>query len=189
MTSGILANGVLKQFFGPPIHRKPKTFANVTHRLPFAHNLNLSISLCYSDFTLQTNAFIASDEIVFATTLQIRITLQTNMFIASDERVLCYGRTLLALEMNAIELEMNFLPLKTNAGDERWRRTLETNAGDVRVENALERQRHTHTASFQRLPRTIYADMIASHSYTHLRKRVPSVTLRRSKRYQRVPLH
>ena len=39
------------------------------------------------DFTLQTRAFIASDETVFATHLQIRITLQTSMFIASDERV------------------------------------------------------------------------------------------------------
>ena len=44
--------------------------------------------------TLQTNSFIASDEIVFATHLQIPITLQTNMFIASNERVLSWGRTL-----------------------------------------------------------------------------------------------
>ena len=57
------------------------------------------------DFTLQTNAFIASDEIVFATHLQIRITLLTNMFIASDKRVLCWGRALLTLEVNAFRAE------------------------------------------------------------------------------------
>ena len=45
--------------------------------------------------------------IVFATYLQIRITLQTNMFIASDERILCWGQTLVVLETNAFELEMN----------------------------------------------------------------------------------
>ena len=37
------------------------------------------------DFSLQTNAFIASDEIVFVTLLKIRYTLQTNMLIASDK--------------------------------------------------------------------------------------------------------
>ena len=41
-------------------------------------------------FTLQTNAFIASDEIVFAPHLQVQITLQTNMFIAS-ENTFCAG--------------------------------------------------------------------------------------------------
>ena len=37
-----------------------------------------------------------------------------NMFIASDEPVLCWGQTLLALEINAFELEMNTLALETN---------------------------------------------------------------------------
>ena len=41
------------------------------------------------DFMLQTKAFIASDELVFATHLHKQILLQTNMFIANDERVLC----------------------------------------------------------------------------------------------------
>ena len=44
---------------------------------------------------------VPSDEILFAAHLQIRITLQTNIFIASDECILCWGRTLLALETNA----------------------------------------------------------------------------------------
>ena len=61
------------------------------------------------------NVFIASNEIVFAAYLQIRITLQTNMFIASDKSVLCWGQTLLALETNTFKLEMNTLALEMNA--------------------------------------------------------------------------
>ena len=53
------------------------------------------------DFPLQMNTFIASDEIAFATHLQIRIRLQTSMFVASNQHILCWGRTLLALETNA----------------------------------------------------------------------------------------
>ena len=50
------------------------------------------------------------------------------MFIASDERVLCRGRTLLALEMNAF-----------HAGDEHL------STRDARVENAGSSFSHTHT--------------------------------------------
>ena len=95
------------------------------------------------DFTLQTNAFIASDETVSATHLQIRITLPTNMFIASDERVLCWGRALLTLEAN---------PFHT--GDEHF------SAGDERNENARSSFSHMHTASYRRLPSRSYVEMI-----------------------------
>ena len=44
-----------------------------------------------NNFTLQTNEFIASDEIVSATHVQIQITLQRNKFIASDESAFCAG--------------------------------------------------------------------------------------------------
>ena len=53
------------------------------------------------------------------------------MFIASDERVLCWGRTLLALKTNAF-----------HAGDEHF------SAGDAHVENAV-RVSATHTAIFR----------------------------------------
>ena len=39
------------------------------------------------DFTLQTNSFVASDEVVSATHLQIQITLLASMFIAGEKRV------------------------------------------------------------------------------------------------------
>ena len=39
------------------------------------------------DITLQTNAFVAYDEIVSAAHLQVNLALQTNTFIASDECV------------------------------------------------------------------------------------------------------
>ena len=81
---------------------------------------------------MQTNAFVASDEIVFATHLQTRITLQTNIFIASDERALYWGRTLLALETNAFELEMN-----------------SSAAGDERVQNARSSVSDTHTIALK----------------------------------------
>ena len=67
------------------------------------------------------NAFVASDETVSATHLQIRITLQTNRFIAGNQHFL-------ALEMNAF-----------HAGDEHF------SAGDERVENACSSFSHTHT--------------------------------------------
>ena len=54
------------------------------------------------EFTLQMYTFIASDEIVVATHIQIRITLQMNMFIASDKGVLYWGQTLLALQTKAL---------------------------------------------------------------------------------------
>ena len=82
------------------------------------------------DFTLQMNAFVASDEIVSATHLQIRITLPTNMFIVSDERILCWRRTLLMLEANAF-----------HAGDEHF------SAGHERIEPARSSFSHTHTAT------------------------------------------
>ena len=105
------------------------------------------------DFTQQTKAFIAS---VFATYLQIRIALQTNMFIANDERVLCWGRTLLALETNAFELEMNTLALETNA--------LKTRA---RV-SATRTQLATHTASYTHSNERIEnARLNFSHTHTH----------------------
>ena len=74
------------------------------------------------------NTFIASDEIVSATHLQIRITLPMNRFIASDEHVLCWGRVLLTLEANAFR-----------AGDEYF------SAGDERIEKARSSFSHTHT--------------------------------------------
>ena len=52
------------------------------------------------DFTLWTNVFIASDKIVSATHLKIRIALPMNRFIASDECVFCLGRVVLTLEAN-----------------------------------------------------------------------------------------
>ena len=61
-----------------------------TKRLLLATRKSLLLTSKH-DFTLQTNAFIASDEIVSATYLQIRLTLQTDMFIASDEHILCWG--------------------------------------------------------------------------------------------------
>ena len=59
--------------------------------MPFtlATRLSPSITSEYA-FTLQTDAFITSDEIVLLT----QITLETNMFIARDERILCWGQTL-----------------------------------------------------------------------------------------------
>ena len=44
--------------------------------------------------------FITSDEIVFATHLQMHTTLQMNTFVAGDKWVLCWGQALLALETN-----------------------------------------------------------------------------------------
>ena len=62
------------------------------------------------------NEFIASDEIISATHLQLQITLHMNMFISSNEQALCWRETFLALETNAfgardewVELEMNTL--------------------------------------------------------------------------------
>ena len=72
------------------------------------------------DFTLQTNTLIASDEIVLATHLQIRITLQTSMLISSDEHILFWGRTILALETNDLALETNTLELEMNTLDDRY---------------------------------------------------------------------
>ena len=66
----------------------------------------------------KTNKFIASDELVPATHLQKVITLQTKMFIASYKCALCWGQTLLVLEMNAF-----------HAGNEHF------SAGDEHVEN------------------------------------------------------
>ena len=72
------------------------------------------------------------------------------MFIASDERVLCWGRTLLALE-------------RVHPEDEHF------SAGDERVENARSSVSHTHTASYQRLRNRIYVGMIAIVTATYLR--------------------
>ena len=90
-------------------------------RLTLAMKLFLLLT-SKNDFTLQTNAFIASDEIVSDTHIQIRITLLTNTFIASDKRVLCRGRALLYLEANVFR-----------AADERYK----CRPGDKRIENAL----------------------------------------------------
>ena len=60
------------------------------------------------------NVFIASDEMVSATHLQIRITLPTNVFVASDECVLCWGRALLTLEANVFCVGDEQLVLETN---------------------------------------------------------------------------
>ena len=77
---------------------------------------------------LQTNMLIASNEIVSATQLQIQITLQTNMFVTSAEHILCWGRTLLALEM-----------IMFRTGDEHF------NAGNKSIENMCSSCSHTHT--------------------------------------------
>ena len=139
---------------------------------------------------LQTNAFIDSDEIVFATHLQVRIKLEKNMFIASDERFLCWGRTHLALKMYAF-----------NAGDDTF------SAGNESVENARSSFSHTHThkhthththtqtltASYQRLPSVIYIKIIAIVTVTCTYLQNGSLKLRRSKMYldaqRRLRLH
>ena len=104
------------------------------------------------------NPFIASDKIVSVTHLQIWITLYTNTFIASNECVLCWGRTLLALEMNVF-----------HAGNEHF------STGDERVENVrlsfshnTHTHTHTHTHSYQWLPSRIYVEMIAIVIDTYL---------------------
>ena len=80
------------------------------------------------------------------------------MFIASDECVLCWGRTLLALETNVFELEINTLGLEKNA--------LKTRA-PASV---------THTASYTHSYRCSYthsnecienARLNFSHTHTH----------------------
>ena len=111
------------------------------------------------DFILQMNTFIASDEIVSAIHLQIRITLQANMFIASDERVLFWGRTLLVLEMNG-----------SHAGDERlsvWDECVEK----TRLSFSHTDNTHTNTQlySYQQLPNRFYVEMIAIVTATYLR--------------------
>ena len=98
---------------------------------------------------MQTNALIAAIASIFATYLQIRITLQTNMFIASDERVLCCGRTILALEANALGVEMCTLAPETNAlktcssvSDTHTASYIHSN---IRIENALLNFNHTQS--------------------------------------------
>ena len=78
------------------------------------------------------NVFIAKNKIVSVTHLPILMTLQANMFIASDERILCWGRTLLALETNAF-----------HAGNGHF------SAGDERIEIVHSSLSHTHAASYQ----------------------------------------
>ena len=85
------------------------------------------------------NVFIASDEIVFATHLQIRIRLQTSMFIAGDEHVSCWGRTLLVLEMNAFGTRDE----RIRAGDEHF------SARNEHIANANSSVSDAHTASYQ----------------------------------------
>ena len=65
-----------------------------------------------------------------------------NVFIASDKRVLCWGRALLTLEAKVFR-----------AGDKRFV------AGDERTEPVRSSFSHTHKASYQRLPSTIYVEM------------------------------
>ena len=74
------------------------------------------------------NAFIASDKIVPALHVQIRITLPTNRFITSGEHILCWGQVLLTLEANAFR-----------AGNEYF------SAGDERIENVRSSFSDTHT--------------------------------------------
>ena len=78
------------------------------------------------------------------------MTLQINKFTASDERVLCWGRTLLALETNAFNAGGEHF----STGDEHF------SAGDEHVENARSTFSHTHTHSYERLPSRIYVEMI-----------------------------
>ena len=101
------------------------------------------------DFILQMNLFIASDEIVSATHLQIRIVLQTNMFITRDDRVLCWGQTLFVLKINTLALEMNELKIR------------------IRV-SVTHKQTHTELAIYQQLPSRIYVEMIAIYTATYL---------------------
>ena len=76
-----------------------------------------------------------------------------NMFITSDERVLCWGWTLLALEMNAFKLEMNTLALETNAvktcvqASATHTATCSYTHNNECIENALLNFSHTHTHS------------------------------------------
>ena len=108
------------------------------------------------NFTLQTYAFIASDEIVSAIHLQIRIALQTNMLNATDKHVLCW--------------------------DEHFGTGDELSAVDERVEIVQLSFSHKHTASYQQLPSRIYVKMIAIVAATVLTSK-DTITLRRSKRY------
>ena len=91
------------------------------------------------------------------------------MIIASDQCV-CAGTNTFGTgkEWNQAEDE------QFNAGDE-WIENARLSISDTHT------QLPTHTVSVQRLPNRIYVDMIASHSYSHLRKQAPPVTLRRSK--------
>ena len=56
-------------------------------------------------FTLQRNMFIANNEVVSATHLQLGITPLMNRVIASDELVLCFGRAVLALKDSGVGKE------------------------------------------------------------------------------------
>ena len=82
--------------------------------MPPMPNLKTSCWIAEYDITLQTNAFIGSDEIVSAIHLQILYhTAGEHVYRYSDKRVLYWRRTLLVLETNSF-----------GAGDEcvsRWR--------------------------------------------------------------------
>ena len=97
-------------------------------------------NLFHLDITRHINTFITSDEIVSV----------TNVFIASNKRILCWRRTLLAMETNVFCAE-----------DKHF------SALDECVENACSNfshiQTHTHTASYQQLPNETYVGMIATH--------------------------
>ena len=113
------------------------------------------------------NVFIASDEIVFGTYLQIRITLQTNMFIAGAECVFCWGRTLLVLETSMF-----------CTGDEHF------SAGDERIENAYLSFSHTctHIATSDFQTEFVWRWLLLSQVHV-LTSEMGAITLRRSKRY------
>ena len=111
------------------------------------------------DTTLQTNALIASDEIVYATHLQIQChTADEHVYRCSYKHVLCWRWTLSALEINTFR-----------AAHKHVRTHVQTSAT------------HTQTASYQQHPNRTYVKMIASHSYS--RPKTSAITLQRSKRY------
>ena len=71
-------------------------------------------------FTLQMNAFITNDKIVFVTHLQVWITLQMNTFIANDKHILCWWRIILVLETNVFGARDK----RVQTGDEHFRWSL-----------------------------------------------------------------
>ena len=86
-----------------------------------------------------------------------RLSIATNVFRAGDKHVSHRRRTLLAQETNLFYTGTNIL-------------VNEINALKTRIRSNLIKP-NTHTASYQQLPNRTDLETIASHSYTHVRKR------------------